>query len=72
MWLQPSFLGFPVNRLAAEDDPSGDICDIVIFSVFGWFDSGVGMLIWDLYFMYITGMMHYELQLLFGGNCMDS
>jgi len=33
MWLQPSFLGFPMNRLAVDGDPLSDICYVAIFFV---------------------------------------
>jgi len=45
---EPTFLGFPMNCLAAEGDPPGDVYCVAQFFLFCWLVSGVVMFELDL------------------------
>jgi len=68
----PSFLGFPMNYLAAEGDPPSDVYCIAQFPYFGWFVSGDVVFKLGFYRKYTIVMINHYLQLLFGGKCMNS
>jgi len=70
--IEPSFLGFPMNRLAANDNPPGDVLVVASFPLFVWFISGVVVLELDFYCTYTIGMTRLVYNYLIGGNYMNS
>ena len=51
--IEPNFLGFSMNRLAAEGDPLGDAYCVFTFLVLVWFFSDVVVLGLDFLFVRI-------------------
>jgi len=61
-----------MNRMAAEGDLPGDVYCVSQFPYFGWFVSGVVVFKFGFIVSILLAMMNHYLQLLFGGNCMNS
>ena len=58
---EPSLLCFPMNRLAVEGDPSGDVYCVAQLFLFCWFVRGVVVFELDFCCMYM--ITNYELKL---------